>query len=236
MNQGSGLLVEDQLMICGTTEYEEWTVRQTSAAAGLGLPVCAGKPLKDVSPERESELRESFVLRLPGDSPGSVNYVLNGKYDYTITPGQTQTLSESRSWLVSYDKGNGTGIDKVNLEESLYDFIVEDDHWTLKPQDLRISLDNQESDQDFTVVVDNKPVTIPAGESKTLTSNRPLVMQYDRGGDAKPARKLLNKSGTLKLGVDPSTNRWDWTSNSEHDTPEKEPSRDPSLDLVAGRN
>jgi hypothetical protein len=213
---GSGLLVDEGMMVCGTVSYEELTIDRCSVAEGLGLPVCRGRRLPDLSEERASKFQNSIILRLPGDEALPVSYVLNDAHDYTIDPGEHQPLPDSRTWFVSYDRGNNTGIDRVRLQDGIYEFRVKQDRWKLQKQELEFELDNTESDQDFTVVVNDKEVTIEAGQSKTLKSDRALVMKYDRaGGDSEPARKLLNKSGTLKLGVDPETNTWDWVSTSE---------------------
>ncbi len=212
---GTGLLVDAHTMICGTATYDQFTISLCSVAEGLGLPVCRGIILPDITEQREQELRKSIVLCVPKDAISSVNYVLNDAYDYTMSPGEQQTLPRNRAWFASYDQGNNRGLDRLQLEQGMYSFRILDDQWKLVPESLQISLDNTESDQDFTVVIDDRPIVVKAGELQTVTSQQALVMKYDRGGnEPASARKLLNKSGTLKLGVDPATNSWDWVTTA----------------------
>ena len=120
------------------------------------------------------------MLRLSKDQAAWINYVLNDQFDYTMQPGHSQPLVASRTWTAAFDRGNSSGIQRVELTEGIYDFCIRDSQWTLEPEHLEISLDNTASDVDFTVLIDNKPVTIGAGESKQLNSTKPLVMKYDR--------------------------------------------------------
>lgn len=208
---GSCLMVDNWTVICGGTSQHELTTRRCSVAEAIGLPICNGPRLNDVVQSREQAMRQSILLRLPPDTATPVNYILNDRYDYTMRPGEQQSLPDSSQWVAAFDRGNDAGVARVNLNQKIYNFGISNDQWVLEPAGIEVELDNTESDQDFTVVINDQPVTIPAGESKQIVSEKVLVMKYDRAGtDLEPARKLLNKSSTLKLGVDPQTNTWDW--------------------------
>ena len=66
---GSGLLVDGQTMICGTARYAELTVRRYSTAEALGLPICYGTPLPDITEAQGSgaqEIDRAALVQGPG--------------------------------------------------------------------------------------------------------------------------------------------------------------------------
>ena len=88
-----------------------------------------------------------------------------------------------------------------------YEFCIVNKCWELKSVKYDITIDNRAGNQDFQYVVENKVVTVPAGETKRQQSDEPIIVAFDRGnGPDEPARKNLNKSGVYKVAVDPDTN------------------------------
>ena len=205
---GSGLLVNSQVMVCGTDRSQQLQVARGSAARGLGLPVSNGTKLATID---ASKLKRTtgVVIRASKDAPSPVHYVLNDRWPYSIKPGQVQALKNDKKWTATFARGDTSDVAHVSLTRPTYEFQVEDDRWTLKPVSLHMTIDNSDSQQDFQFVANDKLVTIKAGESKTIESGKPIVVNYSRGdGDKEPATVRLNKSGTFKPAVDESTNQW----------------------------
>ena len=205
---GSGLLVNSQVMVCGTNRHSQLQVARQSAARGLGLPVSNGTKLASLDPAKLKPAA-GIVIRASKDAPSPVHYVLNERWPYSIKPGQIQALKNNKKWTATFARGDTSDVARVSLTRPAYEFQVEDNRWTLKPVSLHMTIDNSDSPQDFQFVADDKLVTIKAGESKTIESGKPIVVNYSRGdGDEKPATVRLNKSGTYKPAVDESTNQW----------------------------
>jgi len=75
---------------------------------------------------------------------------------------------------------------------------------------LRIVLDNSQSDQEFNFVFQGEDLTVPAGGARTLSSNYPIVVRFDRGnGSAFVARATPLTVGTVQIGVNAADNLWD---------------------------
>jgi hypothetical protein len=73
------------------------------------------------------------VIRIvnPATSAGAVNYQVNG-YEYTIEPGQAQTLTADRTWTIGFNRGPDLGDAEYSLTSGDYKFGVDnDDGWNL---------------------------------------------------------------------------------------------------------
>jgi hypothetical protein len=73
----------------------------------------AGRPIKIVSPESAG---------VP------IRYSLN-QYDYTIQPGESQTITNDREWVITFDKGGDFGTAKYTLAPGLYKFALTETGW-----------------------------------------------------------------------------------------------------------
>ncbi len=183
---------------------------QASAAEGLGLPVAAGEPEPDITPEEAETLSDHIVIRNRPDAANAVNYVLNRRLTYSIQPGYKQKIPAGQDWTIEFDRGDGTGVARYSLTKGFYEFRVMENRWELVKHDYKVTIDNRDGVQDFSYLMNNEVVTVPAGESKTHESLEPVVVEFDRGeGVENVARKNLNKNGTYKVAVDTETNYLD---------------------------
>jgi hypothetical protein len=215
---GHGFIVSGSIMVCGTGGVGVMYVVYTSAAAGLGLPVAASEaePVPNVKEAEAESLEDKIIIRNRKDVGASVNYVLNGRYSYTLQPEYKQTLSASKNWSIEFDQGNNQGPKKIRLERGIYEFLVARGKWELVKVNLEVTIDNKEGIQDFACVVNDEVVKIKPGESKTYTGPDPVDIKFDSGeGPDKPKHKNLNKSGTYKVAVDTQNNYLDLFAQSE---------------------
>lgn len=73
----------------------------------------AGLPIKIVSPD---------------DAGVALSYSLN-EFDYTIAPGESQTISNDREWIITFDRGGEFGTARYSLAPGLYSFKLTEQGW-----------------------------------------------------------------------------------------------------------
>jgi hypothetical protein len=207
---GTGLLVTDNVMVCGSGGRGDLWIAQTSAASALGLPVGVGDPIPDVTEEEEESPDDLVVITNQKDAATPVHYVLNDGKTYSLEPGYQQKLDADERWIIEFDRGSRQGTARYSLSRGAYEFRVADGKWELFKLNFNVTLDNHDSDQDFQCVIEDEIVTVPAGQSVTHKSKVPVIVEFDRGGGPDSfARKNLNKSGTFKVAVNADTNYLD---------------------------
>jgi hypothetical protein len=216
---GTGLLVNDVILVVGTGGRGQFRVGRQCAAAALGLPVAPGNPVPDIEEAEAAALTDAVVIRHLPTAGSEVNYVLNGRFPFAIQPGQQQKLPAGSSWRIEFDRGNSQGPARYTLEQGVYEFRVVSGRWDLVRLRFDITIDNREGTQDFQFVAAGEVVTVKAGETKNQTSSEPLIVKFDRGeGPDNAATKNLNKSGTYKVAVNTQTNLLDLYAMAEPDT------------------
>jgi hypothetical protein len=207
---GTGLLVTDNVMICGSGGRGQLWIAQAPAASALGLPVGVGDPIPDVTAEEEASPDNLILITNKKDAATPVHYVLNDGQAYTLEAGYQQKLDADQQWVIEFDRGNRRGTARYSLSRGTYEFRVADGKWELFKLNFDVTLDNSDSDRDFQCLIENEVVTVPAGQSVTHKSKTPVIVEFDRGGGPDSvARKNLNKSGTFKVAVDTDTNQLD---------------------------
>ncbi len=213
---GTGLVVNTGLMVCGTGGKGEMHVAQVSAAEGLGLPVAPGDPVPEMEEAEAASLADSLIISVPKDAGASVNYVINGRHEYSVEPGYKQKLPAGQKWVIEFDRGNRQGTARFTLTRGYYEFRIVDNRWDLVKCNFEVTIDNRQGSQDFQYVVNNEVVTVKPGDTKTHSGPDPVIVKFDRGeGPENPARKNLNKSGTYKVAVNTQTNYLDLFAESE---------------------
>lgn len=218
---GTGLWVNESVIIAGSGGRGELQTGIASAAEALGLPIAPGLPVADLGKD-ENPPKGGILIGNPEDNAGSIKYVLASVHPYDLKPGFRQHLPASQPWLIEFDRGGKYGPAKYTLAEGIYDFKVGDKGWDMVARPLKAVIDNRDGVDDFHYVQDNKRHTVKAGELTTIENKSPVVISFDRGGDA-ASRKLLNKSGTYKVAVNIESNRYDLFAPVE---PEKKPAED----------
>jgi hypothetical protein len=213
---GTGLLVNDNVLVCGSGGRGDLWIEQTFAASALGLPVGIGEPVPDVMGGEEQPLDEAIIITNKKEAATPVHFVLDNREPYSLEPGQQQRLDANRRWIIEFDRGNRQGTARYSLTQGAYEFRVVDGKWELVKLTFNVTLDNHDGDQDFQCVIENQVVTVPAGESIVHKSKVPVIVEFDRGaGPDSLARKNLNKSGTFKVAVNTDTNYLDLFAQTE---------------------
>ena len=78
-------------------------------------------------------------------------------------------------------------------------------------------LDNSQNSQEFDFIYQGGDVTVPAGGARTLTSNYPIVVRFDRGNGSDFVVKTTPMTvGTLQVGVNANDNLWDLFPRSDN--------------------
>jgi hypothetical protein len=119
-------------------------------------------------------------------------------------------LPDTQSWVISFDRGEEQGEAKYTLASGSYAFGSSERGWDLFSRKFKVTIDNSRGEDPFLYVVDNAHAEVPAGETKTHTSNYPLLVRFDRGDGGKEAKKRISRDATtLVVAVSPSDGFWD---------------------------
>jgi hypothetical protein len=137
-----------------------------------------------------------------------VNYDLNGTH-YVMEAGESQRLAADRNWVIEYDRGQGLGPLTYSLAPGTFFFTPSDMGWQLFRQRFDVAIDNTQNHQEFNFVFHGQAMTVPAGATKTLTSDYPIVVQYDRGNGSEVVTKVMFYSGNVQVGMNVADNKWD---------------------------
>jgi hypothetical protein len=149
------------------------------------------------------------VLVNPADSGGAVNYTLNGN-PFTIEPGSRKVLPDKRGWRIEFDRGDNNGAARYSLPYGTYTFAVTSKGWELYDTVFWAKLDNSANPADFNYqVIGDRVETAPAGQTRYIRRNFPIVIQFDRGDGGALVTKTLQADQTYRIGWDPEAKALD---------------------------
>jgi hypothetical protein len=216
MSQGTALVLSDQAMLIGSEGQSSLEIVTGNAAEALGLPLVTGTPLEEAQGE---EATNGVLILNPADSRGTINYNINGNH-YVAEPGMKQklpALPRGRAWTIEYHRGEQFGPARYKLQPGTYQFKPTELGWQLYRLRYDIVLDNSQSNQEFNFIFRGEALTVPAGGARTLTSNYPIVVRFDRGNDAEFVAKWTPlTTGTVQVGVNANDNLWDLFPTSDN--------------------
>jgi hypothetical protein len=222
---GTAIVLSDDAMLIGREGKNSLIITTGNAAEALGLPIVTGAPL----PEAEGkEVSDGVLIVNPSSSRGTINYNLNGNH-YVSEPGMRQKLSvlpNGRPWRIEFDRGESFGPAAYSLSPGTYHFTPTDLGWQLYRDRFEIVLDNSQSDQEFNFIFQGVDLTVPAGAARTLKSNYPIVVRFDRGNGSEFVAKWTSLMvGTVQVGVNAADNLWDLfpTTDNRRETPKLKP-------------
>ncbi len=206
---GTAIVLSEQALLIGRDGNSSLVIATGNAAEALGLPIVLGSPIAECKGE---EVSEGVLIVNPSSSRGTVNYNINGNH-YVAEAGMKQKLAplpNGRAWRIEFDRGEKFGPAAYSLSPGTYEFTPTDLGWQLYRQRYEIVLDNSHSNQEFNFIFQGEDVTVPAGGARTLTSNYPIVVRFDRGNGTDFVVKTTPMTvGTLRVGVNASDNLWD---------------------------
>jgi hypothetical protein len=210
--QGTVLVLSNEAILLGNEGHPGLKIETGTAVEALGLPVVTGTPCDELE---GAEMDSGIMVVNRAKNAATVNYNLNGTH-YVMEPGMAQRLAADRTWVIEFDRGQGFGPAAYTLSPGTYHFTPSDLGWQLFRQRFDVTLDNTQSRQEFHFIFRGKDMTVPAGATRTLTSDYPIVVQYDRGNGADFATKKMHFSGNVQVGVNETDNLWDLFPTSEN--------------------
>jgi hypothetical protein len=213
---GTAIVLSDQAMLIGSEGQSSLEIVTGNAAEALGLPLVTGTPLAEAEGE---EVTGGVLIINPAASQGTVNYNINGNH-YVAEPGMKQKLParpQGRAWIIEYDRGPKFGAARYKLAPGTYQFKPVENGWQLYRLRYDLVLDNSQSNQEFHFIFRGEALKVPAGGARTLTSEYPIVVRFDRGNDSEfVAKGTPLTTGTVQVGVNANDNLWDLFPTSDN--------------------
>lgn len=213
---GTAIVLNDQSMLVGNEGNRVLTITKGNAAEALGLPIVTGTPLPAAEGE---EILDGALIINPASTKGTLNYSINGN-QYTAEPGTKQRLKplpNNKAWTIEFDRGQSFGPVSYSLAPGSYHFRPTDRGWQLFRLKFEVTLDNSLSGQEFNFIFQGENLAIPAGGTRTLNSDYPIVVRFDRGNGSDFVSKSTPLTvGTLQIGVNATDNLWDLFPTNEN--------------------
>lgn len=204
--RATAVVLSDDAMLIGNEGHGALVIATGNAAEALGLPIVTGTALAEAEGE---EISDGVLIVNPASSQGTLNYNVNGHH-FVAGPGFKQRLEPGRQWVIEYDRGGNFGSSRYTLSPGTYHFTPTDLGWQLYRQRFEIVLDNSQSNQEFNFIYRGEDLTVPAGGSRTLVSDYPIVARFDRGNGSEFVAKAVPYTiGNVQIGVNASDNLWD---------------------------
>ncbi|QGJ70424.1 Hypothetical protein PBC10988_21210 [Planctomycetales bacterium 10988] len=215
MEQGKYYLLNDYALLVGVGEQGQMTCEMSTVARAIGVPVAEGEPVPEYRQTDSNPLNGVMVVN-PEHTQTAVNFMVAGR-TYRLDPGQTQTINSNSYSLVEFDRGGNYGHARYQLNKGVYIFVPTQSGWDLFNMPYQITLDNSENPHDFHYAIDGKRERVLAYESKTLNSESPFVIVFDRGNGQQLSRKILF-NGIYKVGVRSTDEMWDLFESQESES------------------
>lgn len=198
--------------IVGATGPDADTIVGTgSVLLAAGAPIGNGEPIPDTT---RKEITNGVYLR--NNTGMSVNYILNGRYQYTMEGGEHQVLPGRSKWTIAFDRGGSHGEARYELSGS-YCFKMTDNGWELFRETFDISIDNSSNTSEFHYVLNNEKHTAAAGESKDHNELvYPPFVRFDNGRGEVKTKALAE--GRYQVLIKDNDRSWDLFAAMPQDT------------------
>ncbi len=196
------VVVNAQTVMVGTGGRGSFRMEHGYVAEALGHRIGRGTPLAE---NRTDLVRSGVVVVNP--TQAKVRFVF-GSHDVTLEPGYQQSFPGKD--VISFDRGAGKKTASYTLEPGAYEFVVGTDGWDVQRKTYEVTVSNAGNLEPFHYVVQGEQVSLAAEESKTHTSNYPILIRFDRG-DGSTTRQIRWDKGqtTLQIAINPTDNLWD---------------------------
>lgn len=89
-------------------------------------------PNQPVTREASAAVRETVTISNPAGSGGEVSFIVDGKREITLAPGETKALNDAENYVVEFDRGESYGTTRVTLDDGSYEFSVTASGWDLQ--------------------------------------------------------------------------------------------------------
>jgi hypothetical protein len=216
---GMAVVLSNSTVMVGNRGRGGVQITRGNAAEALGLPLVNDDPL----PDAEGALQRSGTLIMnPRKHGETIRYVLNGE-EYIMRPGTSQRLPARRPWRIEYDRGENAGIAQYTLDDGTYVWTPTEHGWQLYKQRYDLTIDNTRNPKDFHFVVNDEPMFVRGGHTRTIHNPYPIVIEYDRGNGTRMVSKAVNFSGNVEVGVNAEDNLLDLFSEQANAKRAQEP-------------
>jgi hypothetical protein len=107
---------------------------QQSAAATTPAPtpIAATSPSIRANALPTNSIQRLVQLRNPTGSGGTVSFVIDGKTEASLAPGEVKPLGSNNAYVVEFDRGGDFGTTRRELVEGSYEFVVGNNGWDLQ--------------------------------------------------------------------------------------------------------
>lgn len=215
---GSAVVLSDDTVMVGCRGRGGVDITRGNAAEALGLPVLSEDPVPDAE---GAPMRSGTMLVNPKRTGANVRYVLNGE-EYRMKPGSSQRLPAGQRWVIQFDRGGRQGATEYSLAAGTFYFEPTDRGWELYHERFDVTIDNSRNPRDFHFVFNGEPLAVRGGHARTITSQYPIVIEYDRGNGTEMVRKALNFAGNVEVAINSEDNLWDIFPEEENRRQERE--------------
>jgi hypothetical protein len=219
LSVGTAVVLNNSTVMVGNRGRGGVALTRGNAAEALGLPVVSDEPLPDLE---GSPMRSGTLIINPRKHGETIRYVLNGE-EYIMRPGTSQRLPGRRPWQIEYDRGANAGIAEYTLSEGTYVWTPTEHGWQLYKQRYDVTIDNTRNPKDFRFVVNDEPMFVRAGHTRTIHNPYPIAIEYDRGNGTQMTSKTVNFSGNVEVGVNAEDNLLDLFPEQDNAKRAKEP-------------
>jgi len=219
LSVGTAIVLNNQTVMVGSRGRGGVELIRGNAAEALGLPLVNDDPLPDAE---GAPVRSGTFIINPRKHGETIRYVLNGD-EYIMRPGTSQRLPTGRQWRIEYDRGANAGIADYTLADGTYVWTPTERGWQLYKQRYDLTIDNTRNPKDFRFVVNDEPMFVRAGHTRTIHNAYPVVIEYDRGNATQMASKAINFSGNVEVGINAEDNLLDLFPEQENAKRAKEP-------------
>ena len=207
--QGTAIVLSNRAMLIGHEGHDPLTISTGNAAEALGLPIVTGTPLAEVEGQ---EVIDGVLIVNPASGRGTINYNINGNH-YVAEPGMTQKMA--RAPMAAGGSSNTTGERTSGRQptSSRRAHIA-----SRRPiavgsfigSDMKSCLTTRRATKSSISSFAARTMTVPSGGARTLSSDYPIVVRFDRGnGTEFVARSTPLTVGNLQIGVNAVDNLWD---------------------------
>lgn len=216
LNPNVAIVLNNESMLIGNEGRGPLMLTKGNAAEALGMPIVTGDPVPDASHE---DMTTGILLINHNKTRGTINYTLDGT-KYIMEPGMVQRLPGDNKDIVAFDRGAPFGPAVYTVTPGTYAFTPTDEGWQLFKEHYDVVLDNSQSTQEFNFVYNGEKQTIPAGATRTISADYPVVIGYDRGNGTDYCTKVCYFSGNVQIGVNAVDNLWDLfpTTDNQRET------------------
>ncbi|MEX2168360.1 MAG: hypothetical protein WD851_03545 [Pirellulales bacterium] len=185
-------------------------VVNSNPALVLNLPLGIGSPVPNAPKKLSTWLIDGVLLRNLAENAAPINYLVAGRWEYTLEPGSTQHLINELHRQIEFNRGSSGGEASYTLDEGTYAFGPSDKGWDLFRETFGVTIDNTGNKEAFYFVVDNKQTAVKPNGSRRYDSKFPIVVRFNRGDASKEAIKRITQSDDhLAVAINPADGLWD---------------------------